>query len=380
MRIGIFSESYEPVVNGVTVSILTLTRELKKLGHEIYVFAPGVRGHTEEENPTTRFPSVRTWKAKDYPIAIPYLPRLKQQVKRLNLDVIHTHTPFILGRLGLRLAKQLDIPFVSTNHTQYVHYAHYFPFAPKAATRRMIVKYMKWYYNQCDGIIVPSKPILTTLRSYGVESPIHVIPTGIALDTSVSDGARSAIRGRYGIPHDAKVLVYVGRLAREKNMDLLFESFNRLARGRKDAYLMLIGDGPYESGCRGLCRDRQLDGRVIFVGPVAIRDVAKYYLAGDVFTFPSVSDTQGLVLWEALQAGLPCVAVRAGGAPEMLVDGEDSLLAENSAQDFAAKVNLLLTDDAMRRRFSEKAMENGCRFHPSEMAARVEAVYESVLG
>jgi len=379
MKIGIFSESYEPVVNGVTVSILTLTREMRKLGHEFYVFAPGVSGHVDTENPTIRFPSVRTWKARDYPLAIPYLPKLTERVRHLNLDIIHTHTPFILGRLGLKLAKKLDIPLVSTNHTQYIHYAHYFPFAPKSATRRLIKNYMKWYYGQCDGIIVPSKPILEMLRSYGVETPIHVIPTGILLDTSAGPEARSAVRARYGIPLDAKVLVYVGRLAREKNMDLLLHSFKRLTRGHKNAYLMLVGDGPYESGCRDICRDLKLDGRAIFVGPVPIKDVARYYIAGDVFTFPSVSDTQGLVLWEALQAGLPCVAMKAGTAPEMLVDGEDSLLAENSAGDFAAKVDLLLTDDALRGRLSEKAVQNGSRFHPREMASRVLEVYESAI-
>ena len=379
MRIGIFSESYDPVVNGVTVSILNLTRELRKLGHEIFVFAPGIRGHVDVENTTFRFPSVRTWKARDYPLAIPYLYRLTHKVKGLDLDVIHTHTPFMLGRLGLKMAKKLDIPLVSTNHTQYIQYAHYFPLAPRSATRRVIVKYMNWYYNRCDSIIVPSKPILEMLRSYGVQSPVSVIPTGIALDMAVSPEARPAVRRQHGIPADAKVLLYVGRLAREKNMDLLFTSFKRLTRKHKDAYMLLVGDGPYESECRDLCTELKLDGRVVFVGPVPIADVAKYYVAGDLFTFPSISDTQGLVLWEALQAGMPCVAVKAGGAPEMLVDGEDSLLAENCPEDFAAKVDILLTDHDMRRRFCEQAVKNGSRFHPREMAARVLEVYESVI-
>ncbi len=379
MRIGIFSESYEPVVNGVTVSILNLTRELKKLGHEIYVFAPGVRGHVDEENPTVRFPSVTTWKAKDYPLAIPFLPRFTERVRRLDLDIVHTHTPFILGRLGLKTARKVGVPLVTTNHTQYIQYAHYFPFAPKSTTRKVIKRYLKWYYNQADSVVVPSRPIEEMLRSYGVETPIHIIPTGIALDTSCGPETRSVIRSRHGIPDDAQVLIYVGRLAKEKNMDLLFHSLKRIIRKHKDVYLLLVGDGPYESECRQMSADLKLDGRAVFAGPIPMDQVAKYYMAGDLFTFPSVSDTQGLVLWEALQAGLPCVAVRAGGAPEMLVDGEDSLLTKNSADDFAAKVDILLNDLDMRRRFSEKAVQNGARFHPREMAARMLEVYESVL-
>lgn len=379
MRIGIFSESYEPVVNGVTVSILTLTRELKKLGHEIFVFAPGVRGHIDVENPTVRFPSVTTWKAKDYPIAIPYLPRLTEKVRRLNLDLIHTHTPFMLGRLGLKMARKLDIPCVTTNHTQYIQYAHYFPIAPRSTTRKMIRGYLKWYYNQADSVVVPSRPIEDLLRSYGVDTPIHIIPTAIELNTSDQSDARSAIRSQYGIPADAKVLIYVGRLAREKNMDLLFRMFELVIRKHKDAYMLLVGEGPYESGCRELCTDLKLDERTIFAGPVPMDQVAKYYLSADLFTFPSVSDTQGLVLWEALQAGLPCVAVRAGGAPEMLVDGEDSLLTEDCPVDFSSKVDILLNDHEMMRRFSEQALINGSRFLPREMAARMIAVYDSVL-
>lgn len=379
MKIGIFSESYEPVVNGVTVSILTLTRELKKLGHEIFVFAPGIRGHVDVENPTVRFPSVTTWKARDYPIAIPYLPKLADRVRRLDLDIIHTHTPFMLGRLGLKMARRLDIPLVTTNHTQYIQYAHYFPIAPKSTTRKMIRSYLRWYYNSADSVVVPSRPIEEMLRSYGVETPISIIPTGIELNTVHGPEARPAIRAQHGIPDDAKVLLYVGRLAREKNMDLLFHSLKRIITKHKDAYMLVVGEGPYESECRRMCTELKLGRHAIFAGPVPMDQVAKYYISADLFTFPSFSDTQGLVLWEALQAGLPCVAVRAGGAPEMLVEGEDSLLAENEAEDFASKVDILLTDQEMRRRFSEKAVRNGSRFLPSEMASRMIEVYDSVL-
>ena len=380
MRIGIFSESYDPVVNGVTVSILTLTKELKKLGHEIYVFAPGYRGHKDVENEVLRFPSVRTWFAPDYPLAIPYLPRLTQRVKRLNLDIIHTHTPFMMGWLGLRLARRLGIPIVSTNHTQYTEYAHYFTLAPRAATRAAIIGHLRRYYNRCDAVVVPSSPITALLKEYGVRTPTHVIPTGNTLDTAMDREARSRIRNEYGIPEDARVMLYVGRLAREKNLGLLLEAFDRLSRKHDDLRLFVVGGGPFESECREIASRLGCCRRVVFTGSVPREKVAKYYSAGDLFTFPSVTETQGLVIGEALGAGLPCVAVNAGGAPEMVVEGEDSLLAENDIEDFTAKIDRLLCDCELMRKLSVKAVENAARFSPHGMALRMLEVYETVVG
>ncbi|HUV03790.1 MAG TPA: glycosyltransferase family 4 protein [Armatimonadota bacterium] len=378
MRIGIFSESYEPVLNGVTVSILTLTKELKRLGHHIWVFAPGYRGHKDIENRVFRFPSLRTYKARDYPLAIPYLPRLPERVKDLDLDIIHTHTPFMLGWLGLRLAKRLNIPIISTNHTWYTEYAHYFPLSPTAVTRSFIVRMLRRYYNQCDGVVVPSSPIAELLRGYGVHTPMHVIPTGNSLDTGRDSEARSRIRAECSIPADARVLLYVGRLAREKNLELLFEAFERLARKHGDVYLLVVGGGPYEAACRSAASKLQSGERIAFTGHLPRELVAKYYSAGDLFAFPSTTETQGLVLAEALGAGIPCVAVNAGGSPEMLADGEDSLLTEDDADDFTEKIDRLLTDRELMERFSARAVESSSRFSPYEMALRTLDAYESV--
>lgn len=379
MRIGMFSESYEPVLNGVTVSMLTLTRELKKLGHEIVVFAPGFRGHQDVENRTVRFPSVRTWVAPDYPLAVPYIPGLFRKVRDLELDIIHTHTPFMLGVLGLKLARRLKIPIISTNHTQYTEYAHYITIAPRAFTRSVIIGHLRRYYNRCDAVVVPSGPIKNLLQGYGVQTPVNVIPTGIPHDTTRDHKARSAIRGQYGIPADARVLLYVGRLAREKNLCLLLDSFKRLAQKYPDLHLLIVGGGPFESECIHLASEMEAAGRVVFTGSIPREKVGKYYSAGDLFTFPSTTETQGLVICEALRAGIPCVAVNAGGSPEMVVDGEDGLLTKNDAEDFTAKIDSFLSDQDMMKRFSVKAVKNSERFSPHYMATSMLKVYESVL-
>jgi 1,2-diacylglycerol 3-alpha-glucosyltransferase len=379
VKIAIFSESYEPVINGVTVSILALTSELKKLGHEIYVFAPGFAGHKDVENRTIRFPSIRTAFARDYPLAIPYMRGLTRKVKELELDVIHTHTPFMLGWLGLRLGRRLGIPVVSTYHTLYTEYVHYFPLAPKSVSRAFIVSMLRRYYNRCAHVITPSTPMEEVLRGYGVTRPITIIPTGLSIDTARDDAARKRIRKEFGIPENARVLLYVGRVAREKHLDLLLEAFDKLAPKYMDTYLMIAGGGPYEAQLRENASKLACGSRIVFTGAVPREKVAKYYSAGDLFAYPSPTETQGIVVCEALGAGLPCVLVNGGGTPEMVVDGTDSLLTKIEVEDFAEKLDKLLSDPALMEAFSKRAVLNAARFSPRSMAEKALEVYESVL-
>jgi len=208
---------------------------------------------------------------------------------------------------------------------------------------------------------------------------MYVIPTGNELGTKRDPQARASVRAKYGIPETAQVLLYVGRVAREKNLGLLFAAFDRLAQTYASLYLFIVGGGPWEVQARRLASSLKAASRVVFSGPVSRKEVAAYYSAGDIFTFPSMTETQGLVLSEALGAGLPCVAVRAGGSPEMLVEGEDSLLSENDVDDFAAKIKLLLADSSLYHRLSSNAEKNASRFSTSEMVRRVLTVYETVL-
>jgi glycosyltransferase involved in cell wall biosynthesis len=325
-----------------------------------------------------RFPSVRTWVAREYPLALPYIPRLAEKVRDLRLDVIHTHTPFMLGLLGARLARRLDIPLVSTNHTLYTEYVHYFPLTPRSWTRSILIGHLRRYYNRCDGVVAPSRLAARILEGYGVRTPVYVIPTGIELDTAMDEEARARIRRDLGIPADARALLYVGRLAREKNLGLLVKAFERLAVKHDDLYLLIVGGGPYEAGCRDLVGESACCNRVVFAGYIPRNQVAKYYSAGDLFTFPSTTETQGLVICEAMGAGLPCVAVDAGGSPEMVIEGEDGLLAEDDLDDFTMKIDRLISDRGLLRSFSTRAVQNAKRFSPREMALRMLDVYGRV--
>ncbi|MHB0997927.1 MAG: glycosyltransferase family 4 protein [Armatimonadota bacterium] len=378
MRVGIFSESYVPVRNGVSVSVTTLTDELERMGHQVYIFAPAYPGFNDDKNNVIRFPSFRTRFEPEYPIPLPYFPGIYNKIKELEIDIIHTQTPWMLGWLGLRIAKKLNIPIVSTNHTHYPQYAHYFPLAPENVTKSFIINMMKKYYNQCNGVIVPSKQVKNTLREYGISKSIHIIPTGISLNTYKDSNAGLETRKEYGIPADAKVLIYAGRIAKEKNLSLLFESFETLASKYDNLWLMLVGGGPSEQDFRVTAAKSLYAARIILTGSVPREQIARYYSAGDIFVFPSVTETQGLVLCEALQAGLPCVAVNAGGSPEMITDNEDGFLTKNKAEDFTRKITLLLDDSLLFSKFSSKAVENSMRFTSSGMAASMLQAYESI--
>ncbi|HEY3297628.1 MAG TPA: glycosyltransferase family 4 protein [Armatimonadota bacterium] len=379
MRVGIFSESYEPLLNGVAVSVGTLTKELRRLGHGVHIFATTCKGEYDANRDVTRLPAVFTRFEPDYPVPIPFVPGLTRRVRREKLDLIHTQTPWILGWLGFAMGRRLRIPVVSTNHTQYADYAHYFPLAPRSFVRSFIAWTMRAYYNRCASVIVPSNPTAVLLREYGVRTPIYTIPTGNSLDTSRDPEARARIRTELGISPDEVVLTYVGRLAKEKNLELLLHSFENLCKRHDDITLLVVGGGPFDDECRRKASALSCSSKVKFAGFMPREKVAKYYSAGDLFTFPSTTETQGLVLGEALQAGLPCVAVNAGGSPEMLKDGDDSLLTENSVDDFSAKIDILLSDRNLMARFSEQAVVNAARFSPRGMAASMLEVYEKVL-
>ncbi|MHB0912731.1 MAG: glycosyltransferase family 4 protein [Armatimonadota bacterium] len=378
MRIGIFSESYAPVINGVAVSVATFTEQFREMGHEVFIFATGHPDQCDEDEFIIRFPSFRTRIEPDYPIAIPYLPGIGKRVAELKLDVIHTQTPWMLGWLGMKLANNLGIPIVSTNHTEYTQYAHYFPLAPDKTKKAFVVGVMRNYYNRCDCVVVPSEPVERQLREYGVTTRTRVIPTGITVCADIHGEARGEVRAKYGFKDEEIVLLYVGRVAKEKNLNLLITAFGKLAAKRANLRLMIVGGGVYLEEIRTVVESSPAVEKIVITGSVPRAKIGRYYAAGDLFTFPSGSETQGLVVGEALQAGLPCVVVNEGSCAEAVTDGEDGFVAENNADDFARKISALTDNPTLLQEFSARAAKNGQRFSPRAAAERMLEVYRSV--
>jgi 1,2-diacylglycerol 3-alpha-glucosyltransferase len=379
MRIGIFSESYKPLINGVSTSVETLIAELERAGHTVYVFTSSYPRFTDERAGVFRFPSINSLVEPDYVVPIPISPRIHAAVASLKLDIVHSQSPFFLGMMARGIARRYAIPHVSTNHTLYTQYAHYFPLAPPALTRAGLIRWMRRFYNSCDQVIVPSRLTQSTLVDLcGVHAPIEVIPSGIPEPPYIL-ASREETMERLGVPARARVLLYVGRLAPEKNLTVLLDAFVTVAATVPDSYLVVAGSGKSAAWLRRHVRKLGIEGRTVFTGFLTRTRLDPLYNAADAFLFPSKTETQGLAVGEALAAGTPCVVVNGGGAPESVRDGEDGFLVTDNPADMAARAIQLLTEPDLRRRMSDAARVNAARQRPAAIASRIMAVYERLV-
>jgi glycosyltransferase involved in cell wall biosynthesis len=381
LRIGMFSESFDPVQNGVATSVLTLIAALRAQNNHVYVFAPAHQQQREMQTYVMRFPSFVSALNREYPLAYPFLPRLALEThfNDLRLHVVHTHTPFVMGLTGANLALQRNVPLVATFHTLYAQYSHYVPFLPDTVTQALIEHYIPWYYNRCAEVICPSKTAAAALRGMGVTRHIEVIPTGIPLpsEESISNKVRNFTREGLGIDHCTPLLLYAGRLAREKNLDLLLEVFARVCARLPLARLAIAGGGPHAEDLQQQVREMELTHAVLFLGSQRRCDMDALYAAADVFCFPSPTETQGLVIGEARAAGTPCVVIDAGGAPETVRNGEDGFrVSPDNAQEFAMRILQILEDRDFALQMRSNARKNARNFTPERMVERVIEVYD----
>jgi len=378
MRIGIFSESYKPLINGVSTSVETLIAELEKAGHTVFVFTSSYPRFTDERTNVFRFPSVNSVIEPDYVLPIPISRRIAEAIPSLKLDIVHSHGPFLLGRLARRIARRYDIPHISTNHTLYTEYAHYFPLAPASWVRGFLVGMMRVYYNSCQQVTVPSRLTRDRLVSYGVTTPIEVVPTGIPEPPYILT-PRDEIKDRLGIPSTAKMLLYVGRLAPEKNLLMLLDAFVTISAEDRDAYLIVAGSGRSAATLKHRAENLGISDRTVFTGFIQRTKLDPLYRAAEAFLFPSKTETQGLAVGEALAAGTPAVVVNAGGAPESVNDGVDGFLIEDDPGQMADRALQLLRDPDLRKRMSEAARTGAAQVRPNMIAMRILGLYEKLV-
>lgn len=377
MKIAIFTDSYHPYTSGVVHSIVTFKEELEALGHDLYIFAPAYPNHCKTEEKVFRFSSLPAPTNRDFTLAIPYARRFKKIFYSWQPDLIHVHSPFILGNLGAKYAHRLNIPLVFTFHTLYEEYVHYFPVAQNI-TKRVTRLIARNFCNRCDLIIVPTVIIKKYLKEIGVRVPVKNIPTGIKIDEfSLADQAW--LRKYYGISDEDKILLFVGRLGQEKNVKFLLEAFLKINRQFSHAKLILVGGGPEEKSLKSRITQAGLQKNVILTGKLPKKEVVKYYAGADLFVFTSVTETQGLVIAEAKAAGLPVVAVKAYGVSEMVINGEDGFLTELNQNDFIEKTLLLLSDDSVREKFARQAKVNAGVFSSRKCALTLAESYQKLL-
>lgn len=376
MNIAFFSDSYLPYTSGVVRSIETFSAEFRALGHKVYIFAPDYPNCPKMDG-VFRFKSLPNLIYKDFNLAIPISPSLENTLHQLQIDIIHVHSPFLLGRLGAKAAKKCKIPLAYTYHTLYDQYVHYVPFAQNFS-RWLVRKVSKDFCNICDLVITPTTIVEELLREYGVTTDIQTIPTGIDLK-GYEKGDPGWLRSTYSIPTEDRILLFVGRLGTEKNLDFLIEAFKIINEQLPTTSLVLVGSGPQENHYKELCQSLGIEEKVVFTGTLDKKRVINAYLGADLFVFASVTETQGLVLGEAQAAGLPIVAVEAFGTKEMVTSGFDGYLTPLSQEVFTKKVLEVLQDKQLYREFSANAKRSVQKISSSNSAKRLISCYEQLL-
>jgi 1,2-diacylglycerol 3-alpha-glucosyltransferase len=372
MNIAFFSESYKPYISGVTNSIETLKTGLEDLGHKVMVFSPDYPRAPQLPG-VYRFPSLPA-PYPGYRLTIPVPGKYYEELKRAGINVIHSHSPYQLGLLSLHYARKLKVPFVFTMHTMLGKYMHYVPFIPDKWLNIISSKYIKNFCNKCDRIVVPTEKVKQQLSSIGIKTQMDIVPAG--LDLSLSGAANpSGIRQKEEIPDNAKLLIFVGRLAKEKNIYFLFKAFESVLSQYGNVYLLLAARGPMYEELKSIAPKN-----VIFAGEIKYPKVLDYYAASDVFVFSSLSETQGLVLAEAMACGIPQVAVDAEGVSDVVKDGITGYLTPLSIEIFSSRVLRLLKDRDLWQAMSKASKDIARSVYSKEIFAhKIELIYKSML-
>lgn len=324
MNIAMFTNTFTPHVGGVARSVQGLVDELRRLGHHVLVVAPRFEDLDEDENDVLRIPAVQHFNGSDFSLPVPVPMTVSRVLKNFRPDIVHSHHPFLLGETALRIAVSCDVPVVFTHHTRYEQYTHYLP-GDSAPLKHFVIDLVNGYCNLCNAVVAPSRSIADMLLEQGVQSPIKVIPTGVDPLYFAAPEAGSG-RNRFGIPKDVFVVGHVGRLAPEKNLTLLGDFVISFMLQNPAAHFLLIGEGPAREELIAAFIRHDLQNRIHLQGVIDRRSLTNAYHCMDAFAFTSRSETQGLVIAEAMAAGTPVVAVDAPGVREVVGDTENGRL------------------------------------------------------
>jgi 1,2-diacylglycerol 3-alpha-glucosyltransferase len=380
LHIAFFTNYYHPVVNGVVRSVASFRETLMKQGHNVFIFAQQDSTYKDNEPFIFRYPSLPL-PPGDISTALPVSPFVDQLLPALKLDVIHTHHPILLGQTAARKAAELELPLVFTFHTQYWEYTHYIPFPQEIVQeflKNAVHRWLREFMQKCQHIIIPSESMRDILiRDYGLHERYSVIPTGTDLEPFLkADG--KALRAERGW-QDETVLISVGRIAPEKNWDTLLRAFAKVFHEHPSTRLVLIGDGPARQNLETLASDLGITERVTFTGALPFEEVPRYLKAADLFAFASITETQGLVTIEAMAAGLPVVAVDGPGTRDIVEHGKQGYLVENDPDALAGRLNKLLSNAQLIKRFSNSALKKAKTLDVNQLGKQMISVYEQAI-
>ena len=382
MNILFISDVFFPRVNGVSTSINTFATELRALGHQVTLIAPSYTDEDKQEEWIVRVPSHKIYfDPEDRLMNFGKLKALLPWIRDKHFDVIHIHTPFTAHYVGIHFGKKLDIPVVETYHTFFEDYLHhYLPFIPQFISRKLARTISRRQCNAVDGIVSPSKPMLDVLKQYGIKTPAEVVATGLDESSFASvDGEH--FRMSHDIPLAQPMLLFVGRVAHEKNIGFLLEMHVELIKKHPDALLVITGEGPAEESIKHSIEKLGISNKVRMIGYLdRSHELIACYKAADIFVFASKSETQGLVLLEAMAQGTAVVAIAELGTKSILIEGEGVLIAKDDINDFADKVSVLLSDAPKRQMIGEKGRQYAQeKWGVGVLAKKVAKFYKSTI-
>lgn len=377
-KIGIFTDTFTPQINGVTSILEELHRVLTRQGHEVFVFAPAYsRAQRSENGHIFRFPALTAYFHKDSRVVIPYDRRASAVFP--TLEVVYSHTPVSMGLLALRVARKYHLPHVHTYHTLFTEYLHYLPRLIRP-TRKMAERISAAFCNRCDAITTPSHAMREELLRYGVTKPIYVLPFGVDIEP-FERPMRTDVRATLGLAPDEFFLLYAGRLGIEKNLHFLLRAFRMILdrwSSPRPIRLVLAGGGPHRSIFEEYSEELGLTERVLFTGFIPRDELVDYYRAADLFVFASKTETQGLVLVEAMAAGLPAVVVRAMGVTDVVFDGETGILVPEDEALFAQTVIELLQNPQRREQLRAGAKRKAHKMSIQQSVAKLIEIFETL--
>lgn len=363
MRIGMMVDAYKPYVSGVTNYVDLNKRTFEELGHEVYVFTFGDNDYQDEEDRVIRNPGVPLADTGFY-LSMRYRTAAKKLLQ--SMDVVHVHHPFLSGRLAIHYCRSKQIPIVFTNHTRYDLYAKArLPLMPIEVSHSLLHSYMPDFCDAMDLVISPSRGMEKILRQYGVESHIEVVPNGANLKPFQT--AKPLSRAEFGFSDENILLVYMGRIAPEKNLEFLLEAFGGVAYTLSNVHLLILGGGQkdqkdYEEKLKSLPAEMQIADRVRFTGMISYADLPAYLAMCDVFITASITEVHPYSIIEAMATGLPIVGIDSPGVGDSVIDGETGLLAKNDLAAYTAKLTYLCLNKDLQKKFGAAALKASEQF------------------
>lgn len=390
MRVGIFTESYPPLVNGVSTSILMLENALTKLGHEVFIItvSDNKKEYTfEKDGHILRLPSTNLANCYDYKMTSVYPIKAVNMIKKMNLDVIHSNVEFTVGIFARIVSEQLSIPLVHTYHTNWEDYTHYITKNKKVLDDicKKLLKYLVVFFEDktVTELIVPSNKIYNLFKDkYKFTKNIHIIQTGIETNKFYKENFDTKkianLKKKYGIKRKDFVVMTVSRLAKEKNVDKIISNHKKLLEKYPNMKLLIVGDGPDTEKLKEECRNLNIEKSVIFTGKIPLDEIPIYYQLGNVFVTASKSETQGLTVVEAISSSLPVVAVLDDSFVNSVIEDFNGYVFETDEK-YIDSISKLYSDKDLYNRLSNQSRILSSDFSSEYFALKVLKVYEIAI-